>query len=189
MLGAHTRYISPVGMTIVLASGHIAHVSESGFCSLLTGLCFHSAPWEAVISMQVRRLGLGSGNWQRPIAPVGASGSTPRAAMPQKIGAYAAIPRVPAPDSSYSSIRGARNLSPSGCFQMSCGVFLHPVMILFCLRKKRLEAGVNLSQFPENRKKQNCDHEQQELDNHVLAFRGKELETCGHSTPRGSGSD
>jgi hypothetical protein len=44
-------------------------------------------------------------------------------------------------------------------------------MILFCLGKKRLEAAVNLSQFPENRKKQNCDHEQQELDSHFLAFR------------------
>jgi hypothetical protein len=50
-LGAHTRYISPVGRTIVLASVHIAHVSESGFCSLLTGLCFHAATWEAVISI------------------------------------------------------------------------------------------------------------------------------------------
>jgi hypothetical protein len=79
--------------------------------------------------------------------------------------------------------QGCTEFEPSGCFQMSCGVFLRPVMILFCLRKKRLEASVNLSQFPENRKKQNCDHEQQELDSHFLAFTGKELQTCGHSTP------
>ena len=39
-------------------------------------------------------------------------------------------------------------------------------MILFLGGKKRLEAVVNLSQFPENRKKQNRDYEQQELDNH-----------------------
>jgi hypothetical protein len=39
-------------------------------------------------------------------------------------------------------------------------------MILFVLGKKRLEAVVHLSQFPENRKKLNCDYEQQELDNH-----------------------
>jgi hypothetical protein len=49
---------------------------------------------------------------------------------------------------------------------MSCGVFLRPLMILFVLGKKRLEAVVHLSQFPENRKKLNCDYEQQELDNH-----------------------
>jgi hypothetical protein len=79
-------------------------------------------------------------------------------------------------------------LSLSRCFLMSRGVFLRPVMILFCLRKKRLEAVINLSQFPENRNKQNCDHEQQELESHFLAFRGKELETCRHSTTRGSNS-
>jgi hypothetical protein len=56
---------------------------------------------------------------------------------------------------------------------MSCGVLLRPFMILFFLGKKRLEAVVNLSQFPENRNKQNCDYEQQELDSHFLAFRGK----------------
>jgi hypothetical protein len=42
-----------------------------------------------------------------------------------------------------------------GRLRMSCGVFLRPVMILFCLCKQRLEAFVNLSQFPENRNKQN----------------------------------
>jgi len=46
-------------------------------------------------------------------------------------------------------------------------------MILFVLGKKRLEAVVHLSQFPENRKKLNCDYEQQELDNHFLASGGK----------------
>jgi hypothetical protein len=56
---------------------------------------------------------------------------------------------------------------------MSCGVLLRPFMILFFLGKKHLEAVVNLSQFPENRNKQNCDYEQQELDSHFLAFRGK----------------
>jgi hypothetical protein len=56
---------------------------------------------------------------------------------------------------------------------MSCGVFLRPLMILFVLGKKRLEAVVHFSQFPENRKKLNCDYEQQELDNHFLASRGK----------------
>jgi hypothetical protein len=56
---------------------------------------------------------------------------------------------------------------------MSCGVFLRPLMFLFVLGKKRLEAVVHLSQFPENRKKFNCDYEQQELDNHFLASRGK----------------
>jgi hypothetical protein len=56
---------------------------------------------------------------------------------------------------------------------MSRGVSLHPVMILLVWGKKGLEALVNFSQFPENRNKQNCDYEQQELDNHFLAFRGK----------------
>jgi hypothetical protein len=56
---------------------------------------------------------------------------------------------------------------------MSCRPLLRPFMILFFLGKKRLEAVVNLSQFPENRNKQNCDYEQQELDSHFLAFRGK----------------
>jgi hypothetical protein len=60
-----------------------------------------------------------------------------------------------------------------GCFRMSRGVLLRPVVILFSWGKKRLEAVVNLSQFPENRNKQNCDYEQQEFDNHFLAFRGK----------------
>jgi hypothetical protein len=49
---------------------------------------------------------------------------------------------------------------------MSCGVFLRPVMVRFPLGKKSPEALVNLSQFPENRNKQNCDYEQQELDSH-----------------------
>jgi hypothetical protein len=40
---------------------------------------------------------------------------------------------------------------------MSCGVFLRPLMILFVLDKKPLEAFVHLSQLPENRKKLNCD--------------------------------
>jgi hypothetical protein len=59
------------------------------------------------------------------------------------------------------------------CFRKSCGVSLRPAMILFVGGKKGLEAVVNLSQFPENRNQQNCDYEQQELDNHFLAFRGK----------------
>jgi hypothetical protein len=46
-------------------------------------------------------------------------------------------------------------------------------MILFVLGKKRLEAVANLSQFPENRKKLNCDYEQQKLGNHFLASSGK----------------
>jgi hypothetical protein len=46
-------------------------------------------------------------------------------------------------------------------------------MILFVLGKKRREAVVDLSQFPKNRNKQNCDYEQQELDNHFLVFSGK----------------
>jgi hypothetical protein len=48
-------------------------------------------------------------------------------------------------------------------------------MILFILGKKRLEAVVHLGHFPENRKKLNCDHEQQELDNHFSASRGQEM--------------
>jgi hypothetical protein len=56
---------------------------------------------------------------------------------------------------------------------MSCGVFPRPLMILFVLGKKRLEAVANLSQFPENRKKLNCDYEQQKLGNHFLASSGK----------------
>jgi hypothetical protein len=56
---------------------------------------------------------------------------------------------------------------------MSCGVSLRPVMILFVGGKKGLETVVNLSQFPENRNQQNRDYEQQKLDNHFLAFRGK----------------
>jgi hypothetical protein len=56
---------------------------------------------------------------------------------------------------------------------MSGGVLLRPVTILFVLGKKCFEAVVNLSQFPENRNQQNCDHEQQELDNHFLACKGK----------------
>jgi hypothetical protein len=67
----------------------------------------------------------------------------------------AGIPGVTAPDSSLSSIRVAPYLSLGGRLRMSCGVFLRPVMILFCLCKQRLEAVVNLSQFPENRNKQN----------------------------------
>jgi hypothetical protein len=58
---------------------------------------------------------------------------------------------------------------------MSCGVFLRPLMILFVLGKKRLEAVVHLSQFPENRQKLNCNYEQQELGNHFLASRGQEM--------------
>jgi hypothetical protein len=72
---------------------------------------------------------------------------------------------------------------------MSCGVFLRPFIILFVFGKNRLEAVVNLSQFPENRNKQNCDYKQQELGNHFLAFGGKKLETFRHSTTHGSGSD
>ena len=56
---------------------------------------------------------------------------------------------------------------------MSCGIFPRPLMILFVLGKKRLEAVANLSQFPENRKKLNCDYEQQKLGNHFLASSGK----------------
>jgi hypothetical protein len=56
---------------------------------------------------------------------------------------------------------------------MSRGVSLHPIMILLFWGKKGLEALVNFSQFPENRNQQNCDYEQQELDNHFLAFSGK----------------
>jgi hypothetical protein len=52
---------------------------------------------------------------------------------------------------------------------MSCGV-LRPVMILFFGGKKRREAVVNLSQFPENRDKENCDYEQQELDKHLFSL-------------------
>jgi hypothetical protein len=48
-------------------------------------------------------------------------------------------------------------------------------MILFVLGKKRLEAVVNLSQFPENRKKLNSDYEEQEMDNHFFASRGQEM--------------
>jgi hypothetical protein len=39
-------------------------------------------------------------------------------------------------------------------------------MVRFSLGKKSPEVLVNLSQFPENRNKQNCDYEQQELDSH-----------------------
>jgi hypothetical protein len=56
---------------------------------------------------------------------------------------------------------------------MSCGVFLRPLMILFVSGKKRLEVVVHLSQFPENRKKLNCDYEQQELGNHFWPLGGK----------------
>jgi Flp pilus assembly pilin Flp len=58
---------------------------------------------------------------------------------------------------------------------MSCCVFLRPLSTLFVLGKKHLEAVVHLSQFPENRKKLDCDYEQQELDNHFLASRGQEM--------------
>jgi hypothetical protein len=60
---------------------------------------------------------------------------------------------------------------------ISGGVFLRPLMILFVLGKKRLEAVVHLCQFPENRKKLNRDYEQQELDHHFLASRGKKRVT------------
>jgi hypothetical protein len=56
---------------------------------------------------------------------------------------------------------------------MSGGVFLRPLMILFVSGKKRLEAVVHLSQFPENRKKLNRDYEQQELGNHFWPLGGK----------------
>jgi hypothetical protein len=39
-------------------------------------------------------------------------------------------------------------------------------MVRFSLGKKSPEVLVNLSQFPENRDKQNCDYKQQELENH-----------------------
>jgi len=58
---------------------------------------------------------------------------------------------------------------------MSCGVFFRPLMILFVLGKKRLEAVVHLSQFPENRQKFNCDYKEQELGNHFLASSGQEM--------------
>jgi hypothetical protein len=41
------------------------------------------------------------------------------------------------------------------------------------LGKKRLEAIVNLSQFPENRNQQNRDYEKKKLGNHLLAFRAR----------------
>jgi hypothetical protein len=50
------------------------------------------------------------------------------------------------------------------------------------LGKKRLEAIVNLGQFPENRNQQNRDHEQKELGNHLFSLQGEKLETLRHST-------
>jgi hypothetical protein len=90
-------------------------------------------------------------------------------------GASAAMIRTHKADSSRLSIRTVGKFEPNGCFQMSCGLFLRPVMILFCLRKKRLEPVVNLGQFPENRKKQNCHHEQQELDHHFFGLQGQRI--------------
>jgi hypothetical protein len=43
-------------------------------------------------------------------------------------------------------------------------------MVRFSLGKKSPEVLVNLSQLPENRDKQNCDYEQQELENHFYPF-------------------
>jgi hypothetical protein len=74
-----------------------------------------------------------------------------------------------------------------GSFLMSCGALLRPVIILFTLGKKRLEAVVNLGQFPKNRNKQNCDYEQQELGSHLVAFRDKNWKRSGILLPQPEG--
>ncbi len=40
---------------MILVSLHIPHTSESGLCSLLTGLYFHATVWEAVISITAQK--------------------------------------------------------------------------------------------------------------------------------------
>ena len=61
-------------------------------------------------------------------------------------------------------------------------ILLGSFAILLLSDKKRFDVAVNLAQYPENREKQNSDHEQQELDGH-FSFSSRRM--LRHSTPRG----